>query len=405
MEKIKIGQEFLQLFNAQGYQAYLVGGTVRDFLLGHAIKDLDVTTSATPKQVVTLFPDAIPTGIKYGTVTVKFKGQYIEVTTFRSESDYLDYRRPSVVKYSESLEEDLSRRDFTINALAMDADGGIFDYHEGRKALTNRIICTVGVPQERFREDPLRMLRAIRFIAQLGFQIEENSWTELKNSAPFLRHVAVERVKMEMDRILDSPYVEEGIEMLFASGLLEWLPRIALTELGTLDGKQLSRLIGQSENIITRWYLLLHLLNADNFTFLLGSLSFSQKERKGIEERAAVYQLLSKDLTTQTLTKCLISYEKESIAEAIKILLGGDQESAVFWLEQLEMIDQQLTVRSVKDLAIDGNQLLSKLKLRPGVMVGKILDELLQRVIFQGLANKKSTLLAEAARIRGELSE
>jgi tRNA nucleotidyltransferase (CCA-adding enzyme) len=405
MEKIKIGQEFLQLFNAQGYQAYLVGGTVRDFLLGHAIKDLDVTTSATPKQVVTLFPDAIPTGIKYGTVTVKFKGQYIEVTTFRSESDYLDYRRPSVVKYSESLEEDLSRRDFTINALAMDADGGIFDYHEGRKALTNRIICTMGVPQERFREDPLRMLRAIRFIAQLGFQIEENSWTELKNSAPFLRHVAVERVKMEMDRILDSPYVEEGIEMLFASGLLEWLPRIALTELGTLDGKQLSRLIGQSENIITRWYLLLHLLNADNFTFLLGSLSFSQKERKGIEERAAVYQLLSKDLTTQTLTKCLISYEKESIAEAIKILLGGDQESAVFWLEQLEMIDQQLTVRSVKDLAIDGNQLLSKLKLRPGVMVGKILDELLQRVIFQGLANKKSTLLAEAARIRGELSE
>ncbi len=411
MEKIKIGQELLRFLSRHGHQAYLVGGTVRDFLLGFEIEDLDVATSATPEQVIDLFPDAIPTGIKYGTVTVKFKEQYIEVTTFRSESNYVDYRRPTVVTYSESLEEDLSRRDFTINALAMNIEEGIIDFYDGQTALIERLLKTVGDAEERFREDPLRMLRAIRFIAQLGFQVEKKTWEQLKNSAFYVRYVAVERIKKEFDRMLGSVYVGDAIIALYASGLLNWIPELAQTELPTYDSGYLGRLIEQSDNRITRWYLLLHQLPADDFVYLLDEFCFSKKERQELKERSAAYNELEIELSEQSLTSCLLAYEKESIEEAIKLLYilprsknlnASKSEPLTYWLEKLDLIDQNLTVRSVTDLQINGRDLIAELNLEAGIIVGDILDELFYRVIFQGLPNDKSRLLKEAEKIRGE---
>ncbi len=414
MDRIQIGKELLQFLKMHGHQAYLVGGTVRDFLLGIEIKDLDVTTSATPEQVMDLFADAIPTGIKYGTVTVKFKDQYIEVTTFRSESNYIDYRRPSVVEYSDSLEDDLSRRDFTINALAMDVEGEIIDLYDGRRALAEHMIKTVGVAEERFREDPLRMLRAIRFVAQLGFQIEKDSWQQLKSNASYVTYVAVERIKNEFDRMLDSPHVEKAIIALYASDLLKWIPKLAETELATYDGDELSKIIGQSDNRITRWYLLLHQLGASDFDFLLDNFCFSKKERRGLKERSAVYKQLKSELSEMALTSCLISYEIESIEEAVKIfyllakpknLNGEKQALTAYWLEKLASLDQQLIVRSVTDLGIDGNVLVEELALEPGIIIGEIMSELFKRVVFQNLSNDKITLIEEAKKIRGELIE
>lgn len=414
MEKIKIGLNFLRFLNIHGYQAYLVGGTVRDFLLGIRIEDLDVTTVATPEQVIGLFPDAIPTGIKYGTVTVKFEEQYIEVTTFRSESDYMDYRRPSYIKYSSSLEEDLSRRDFTINALAMDYEGEIIDFHKGQKALEDRIIKTVGTAEERFREDPLRMLRAIRFVAQLGFKIEKESWDQLKNTVIYVRYVSVERIKREFDRMLDSVYVEQAIVDLYESGLLKFITKLSLTNLAGFNGKYLSKIIGRSNNRITRWYLLLHQLNANDFNYLVENFCFTKKERKGLNERFAVYNQLKTDFSEKSLTNSLVYYEKESVEEAIKIFYllvepklidGSKRKNTNYWLEKLAVIDQQMSVRSVKDLKIDGNELIAELELESGSLIGRIINELFQRVVFQGLLNDKNTLLEEAKVIRGELIE
>ena len=170
----RVVRDFAAVFRAAGFQCHLVGGAVRDILLGRPHTDFDIATDALPEQVMPLFRRVIPTGIKHGTVTVHFKGTTFEVTTFRTEADYGDGRRPDAVTFAPSITDDLARRDFTINAIAYDllADR-VADPHEGRRDLRSRIIRAIGDPAERFREDGLRPLRACRFAAQLGFTVDE----------------------------------------------------------------------------------------------------------------------------------------------------------------------------------------------------------------------------------------
>ncbi len=167
-------REFARVFRSAGFQCHLVGGAVRDILLGRPHTDFDVATDAVPAQVIPLFRRVIPTGIRHGTVTVLFKGTTFEVTTFRTEADYSDGRRPDSVTFGPSITEDLARRDFTINAIAYDLHADrVEDPHSGRADLRRRIIRAIGDPGERFREDGLRPLRACRFAAQLGFTVDE----------------------------------------------------------------------------------------------------------------------------------------------------------------------------------------------------------------------------------------
>ncbi|HET7615418.1 MAG TPA: CCA tRNA nucleotidyltransferase, partial [Bacillales bacterium] len=155
-----------------GYEAYIVGGAVRDHLIGRRVKDIDIATSATPDKVDGLFDKTIPVGVEHGTVVVRFRHQSFEVTTFRKESDYKDHRRPSAVSFVSSLHEDLQRRDFTINAMALSREGELIDPCDGRSDLQRKLIRTVGTAKERFEEDPLRMMRAVRFASELDFRIE-----------------------------------------------------------------------------------------------------------------------------------------------------------------------------------------------------------------------------------------
>ena len=181
MKKIKIPyelQKMNEIFSQNGFEAYLVGGAVRDVLLKKKASDWDIATDAKPEQVVKIFRKVIPTGIEHGTVTVHFLKHEIEVTTFRTESDYSDGRHPDKVEYAGTIEEDLSRRDFTINAIAADLkDGRIIDVYGGRKDLKKKVIRTVGNPSERFMEDGLRPIRAIRFASKLKFSIENNTYS------------------------------------------------------------------------------------------------------------------------------------------------------------------------------------------------------------------------------------
>jgi len=174
----------LEKIENDGYQAYFVGGCIRDAMLHLPINDVDIATSAYPEEIQKIFPKHFDVGLQHGTVMAWYKGETYEITTFRTESDYQDYRRPDRVTFVRDLKEDLLRRDFTINAMAMDKDGEVKDYFHGQEDLQKGIIRAVGDPSERFHEDALRMMRAVRFASQLDFQIEECTLKAIKDSAP-----------------------------------------------------------------------------------------------------------------------------------------------------------------------------------------------------------------------------
>ena len=203
-------KKVLQTLETAGYGAYAVGGCVRDMLRGVAPHDYDVTTAARPEAVLALFEGfAIPTGLQHGTVTVRVDGESIEVTTFRTDGTYTDHRRPDSVTFSDSLAEDLKRRDFTVNAMAMDLRGTVYDLHGGQKDLEKGILRCVGEPETRFREDALRILRLLRFAAVLGFSIEEETARAALRCAPLLETIAAERVREELTKLLCGDGVAE----------------------------------------------------------------------------------------------------------------------------------------------------------------------------------------------------
>ncbi|MBP5683718.1 MAG: CCA tRNA nucleotidyltransferase, partial [Bacilli bacterium] len=200
----------LKILENNGFQAYIVGGAVRDALLSRKIGDFDICTNALPIDIRKVFLEqkykVIETGIKHGTVSVVNNNTAYEITTFRADGNYLDNRHPDKVTFNVSLEEDLKRRDFTINALACDAYGNIIDYHDGIKDLRNKIIRTVGNPNDRFKEDALIILRALRFKAVLGFTIEDKTKNAMFNKAELVKNVSIERINQEVKKILDCSY-------------------------------------------------------------------------------------------------------------------------------------------------------------------------------------------------------
>lgn len=209
---------------AFGHEAYFVGGCVRDYILGRDVKDIDITTSALPEEVMRIFKHVIPTGVEHGTVLVIYKGSSFEVTTYRSEGTYTDKRRPDQVAFISDLKEDLSRRDFTINAMAMDQQFAVVDLFDGKTDLKNRQIKTVGSAAERFREDALRILRALRFASQLGFNIEEKTEREMQLLKDEVHHVAVERIKEECEKFFQGTDIKHGMALFHTIGLKSALP-------------------------------------------------------------------------------------------------------------------------------------------------------------------------------------
>lgn len=226
-KKIKLDStliEFGKVFLQAGYKAYLVGGAVRDMLMKVPAHDWDVATNATPQDVIKLFKFVVPTGIEHGTVTVHYKGNEIEVTTFRTEAGYSDGRHPDSINYAATIEEDLARRDFTMNAIAASLeDGTITDPYGGQDDIKNKLIRTVGAAHERFMEDGLRPVRALRFASKLGFSIEKNTYSEIfkKEIQAKAASISIERFRDEFEKIMASPKPSVGLKLLEESGLLD----------------------------------------------------------------------------------------------------------------------------------------------------------------------------------------
>ena len=220
-------EQILRTLNEAGYEAYVVGGCVRDSILDRVPGDWDITTSALPEQVKELFHRTVDTGIQHGTVTVMMGKEGFEVTTYRVDGEYHDGRHPDAVTFTRSLEEDLKRRDFTINAMAYHPGHGLVDLFGGMEDINRKIISCVGDPVERFTEDALRMLRAVRFSAQLGFTVEENTKAALARMSGNLEHVSAERIQTELVKLLVSDH-PDYLRTAWETGLTrEFLPELS----------------------------------------------------------------------------------------------------------------------------------------------------------------------------------
>lgn len=222
-----------------GHQAYFVGGAVRDSYLKRTIGDVDIATDAAPDQVERLFKRTVDVGKEHGTIIVLWEDDTYEVTTFRTESDYEDYRRPSEVHFITSLEEDLKRRDLTINAMAMTADGQVLDYFGGKKDIDQQLIRTVGKPEDRFQEDALRMLRAVRFMSQLGFTLSKETEEAIIKEKTLLSHVSVERKTIEFEKLYWEKRPKRPFKCLYIRGFMKNCPVLSQTR-EPADGERVS---------------------------------------------------------------------------------------------------------------------------------------------------------------------
>lgn len=424
-------------FYKNGYEAYMVGGCVRDSLLGVEPKDYDITTSAKPEETISLFEKTIPTGLKHGTITVIINSTPYEVTTFRTEGTYLDNRRPSSVDFVTDIKEDLSRRDFTINALAYNENTGLIDYFNGVDDIKNKIIRCVGDPDKRFKEDALRMLRAIRFSCQLTFDIEEGTLKAIKDNYKLIENISFERIRDEICKILISHNPSRGLELLKDTKLLELiLPEInSLVDFSpkcTNHNRNVFthtlRVIDNTENdLLLRLSALFHdvgklntLTPFDNGRFygfpghsiegaimskrILSKLRFDNNTIKIVSKLIEHHLVLNVDtmLTKYEVKKLLNDVGKNNISLLFKLQRAdiNSLDNPKIFLDKVnytEKLTNEILENNepltIKDLDISGEDLISNLGLKPGKIIGDTLNYILDKVLEDPNLNSKEILL------------
>ena len=427
--------EVLDKFTKAGYEIYIVGGAVRDILTGKAVKDWDFTTDATPEEILKVYPDGFYDNV-FGTVGIKFDAfeKPFEVTTFRTEEGYSDARRPDKVEWGKTLEEDLARRDFTINAMAlMDS---VIDPFDGKSDLTAKLIRAVGNADERFAEDALRMMRAIRIAAELGFTIEEKTFEAIKKNAALINKIAKERVKDELFKLLASGNPYEGMVLFKNSGLMdETIPE--LTKCFGVEQKSPGRHhiydVGEhllmalkfckSPDPVTRFATLIHDIGKPQTYKKLGSgtitfynhemvstkiaesiaerLRFSRKETERLITLVRWHQFtVDERQTDSAIRRFLRNVGLENVEDMLSLRvadrLGGGARETSWRLEEFKkrLTEVQKQPFAVADLKIDGNDVMKALKLSPGPKVGEILETLFNEVVENKIENDRESLLA-----------
>ncbi|WP_227395294.1 CCA tRNA nucleotidyltransferase [Jeotgalibacillus aurantiacus] len=374
----------LKSLESSGFEAYFVGGCVRDHILGRAIHDIDIATSATPEEVKGVFERTVDVGIDHGTVLVLTElGQY-EITTFRTESAYTDFRRPDHVSFVRSLKEDLKRRDFTINAMAMTADYKIIDLFQGTTDLERKILRTVGSADERFSEDALRMLRGARFAAQLGFSLDRDTRQAMIQLAHLLEHVAVERKRMELDKLLAGAHMIAGLNVLMETGLLPYLPRL-LEGQDTID--RLTQVDWTVLNGEERLVLIYALDKKDHVKQLLKAWRYSNRF---IQKLHSIYELLSVRKKGYFPIEIRYQYDLEHLISAEKIYAVVHQIQPD--LERIRKDHEKMPIRSKKDIKATGTDLISWTGQKGGPWVKEALSQIEMDILYQRLGNSEAEI-------------
>ncbi|WP_042457789.1 CCA tRNA nucleotidyltransferase [Neobacillus dielmonensis] len=378
----------LKILEDAGFQAYFVGGSVRDYLLGKQISDVDIATSATPDEVKTLFKKTIDIGIEHGTVLVLHNQNSYEITTFRTEGEYQDYRRPKEVAFIRSLTEDLKRRDFTMNAIAMDLNGNLIDPFGGQNDIHNKLIQTVGLAKERFHEDALRMLRAVRFASQLSFQIDTETLMALSNLNQLLSKIAVERKRAEFEKLLMGKNRKNALKILVDANLHLFLPGLEKYK------KDIMKVIEVPCERLSRkemWCLLLYYIevnDADAEPFLRewrlplkdikdirDCLYFT---RQRLEQNWSIYQLY------------IAGYDTIQSAEKLTLVINGIQkmDSVEQWLD----VYKRLPIKTRSDLDVTGSDLIEWSGKTGGPWLKQVLLQIEKAVLEGNVANEKQKI-------------
>lgn len=438
-------KDFMSVFKKKGHRIYVVGGAVRDFLLGNTTENWDFTTSATPDQILALFPDGFYNN-QFGTVgiatLVEDKKMIFEVTTFRKEGEYKDGRHPETVSWATTIEEDLARRDFTVNAIAFDGKE-YTDPYDGRADIKKKRIRSVGEPDKRFQEDALRLMRAIRFTSELGFLIEDKTRESIQRNAALLTKISSERIRDELMKILLSDNPAEGILFMRNTGLLTFvLPEVDMCfiipqkspkrhhvyDVGTHLVMALKHC--PSKDPITRLATLLHDIGkAETFrrddetsiiTFynheVVGArlaekiatrLKLSNEEKKKLITLVAHHQFtVSESQTDKSVRRFIRDIGIELIQDMLDLRTGdriGSGATPTSWrldLFKKRLIEVQKIPFQIKDLQIKGEDVMEILKLNPGPKVGKILKNIFNDVEEGRLKNERPVLLEEIKKLK-----
>lgn len=398
-------KDIIATIEKNGCQAYAVGGCVRDSILGRTPDDWDITTSAVPEQIKTFFKRTVDTGIKHGTVTVLIDKTGYEVTTYRIDGEYKDGRHPESVEFSVNLVDDLKRRDFTINAMAYNDSDGLVDEFDGIGDLKRGIVRCVGNARERFTEDALRMMRAIRFSAQLGFEIDADTFSAIKEMAPDIVKVSMERVQVELVKTLlsDNP---DYVKLYGETGLFkEILPSVYSVFTGKYSKSAMIMLKNAGKNPVLRYAALLNSLEPsvaretlrslklDNYTVdmvtkLVGNSRVVLEENEpAVREAIHQYGVNLIELMLEHDRAALVAKE-----EIIGISMSGKRKHLKVIGRMYHDIIERGDCISIKDLDITGNDLMEYgLK---GPAIGETLEKLLHIVIENPKLNEKATLIA-----------
>lgn len=374
-----------QLVDA-GYEAYFVGGSVRDMLLHKPISDVDIATSATPQEVKEIFPHTVDVGIEHGTVMVIYHKEGYEVTTFRTEEGYEDFRHPDKVTFVRSLEEDLKRRDFTINALAIGIDDQLMDFFDGIGDLERQCIRCVGDAKERFNEDALRMFRAVRFVGQLGFQVEEETKNAISLLKMNLSKVAVERMKVEFEKMIQSSYRKDALKLFVETGLYQACP--------LFDGKgeillKLAEFPIKEMSVLQAWILFVDELKLSDkeVTHLLKSWKSSNEQIRDVLVGYRTYRARKEEGWN-----FFLAYDcpYEVACEVEQLLIVQDKSSS---MEGLEATYHSLPIRSMNDIHLNGHDIIRILKLdKKGPIIGQVLKTVEKMILEQSISNDAEVL-------------
>lgn len=363
MNYLEAGKEVLRKLNENGFLAYFVGGYVRDYILHNKENDIDITTNARPLDVLKLF-ECKPSGLKYGTVTVNYNGYHFEVTTFRKDKKYDDYRHP-IVEFSSKLEDDLIRRDFTINAMAMDVDMNVIDLCNGKEDIENKIIKAVGNPFNRFKEDALRMLRACYFASKLDFDIESTTLNAMKEDSHLITKISSERIYNELAKLFNGNNVEKGLFYIKKS-MLDYHLNIV---------KSIEKLMSINKNISFDLFLALTFYYNENGIFKLPNSSFNRYKK--------IIELLNCKPNNYTLF--ILGENNILLYQQLRQIIFNKNEDLISKYKELQIKDR-------KELNISNEEIISIKGLKPGLWIKEIEYKLIMAVLEKKVLNNNKDL-------------
>ncbi|HCX1972558.1 TPA: CCA tRNA nucleotidyltransferase [Staphylococcus aureus] len=379
----------LEQIQDNGFEAYYVGGSVRDYVMGRNIHDIDITTSATPDEIESIFSHTIPVGKEHGTINVVFNDENYEVTTFRAEEDYVDHRRPSGVTFVRDLYEDLQRRDFTMNAIAMDTAYKLYDYFDGQQDINNRIIRTVGIAEERFQEDALRMIRCLRFQSQLSFDIAMETFEAMRTQMADIKFLSIERIVIELTKLMRGINVEESFNHLKSLKAFNYMPYFE-----QLDMNQ----INVTEPIDLELLIAIVSVKFD-INYSLKPLKLSKRQVKDINQYIQIMNALPSIITKEQLKMFVYDYDTnliKNVMVAADVLKANDIQGHEPLIVNLQTIDEtlhRLPMHNRKDMMVNGGVLMAHLNAKSGPWLKDVLRQIEIAIVTGKVSNEETEIL------------